>query len=167
MAQLPESWQPIADTLGYVDEQQMLIDLYINQKMSISALTTRLGFCQNNVRNHLHAAGIVPRSRGGPNSLGKTKFRHYTDEALMALKPGDLIKLADGTQIRVIFNTLYKERRRRGLIKCISVPSPRQNTSTAIAVECTPNLLLLSGVLEVLPTTSGIASEESPEISSS
>jgi hypothetical protein len=184
MAQLPESWEPIAATLGYKNEKVMLQDLYITQGMSVSMLVKKLGFAQNNVRSHLIANGIQPRSRGGPNSLGKTKLRYLTDVELMEVKVGSIVTLNGGTQFQVLNSTLYKEKRRRGLLPstyaviggkdhserenlCTSAQSPQSLISTDTQVEATPNSPSPSGVSETLDTSNGIEDVERQEILSS
>lgn len=164
MPQLPESWEPLVKTLGYESERAMLHDLYTVRGLSIAQLVKKLGYAQNNVRAHLMLAGIQLRPRGGPNALGKSKFRALSDVQLLVLKEGDIVQVGEVT-VKVLHSTLYKEKRKRGLLKepCTSAPSPQPLISNAIAAESILSSHSPSGALETHDTSSGIAHEEPQE----
>lgn len=163
MPRLPESWDAIAKILNYETEEEMLKDLYLVQDLSIQAMVKKLGFAQNVIRTRLLGVGVKLRPRGGANSTGHTKFRDVSDEDLMKLKAGDKIILGDN-QVTVLYNTLYKEKVRRGLITpCTSAPSPQLLISTGTPEEATPNSPSPNGACETHDTSSGISEDENKE----
>lgn len=130
MSVLPESWNPIAETLGYRNEEHMLRDLYEEQNFSISEIAKRLGFAQNNVRRRLLICGMQLRERGGRNNLGNRVLSELTDEQLSQ----DPRKVA--AECNVHISTVFKEKRRRGL-KCCSPPLLRVTASEDTASQDT------------------------------
>jgi hypothetical protein len=167
MSYLAEDWTPIAKLLKYETEKAMLEDLYIAKGMSISAMVKKLGYSQNSIRMRLIVSGIKLRPRGGPMSVGKTKFRTLTDEQLMELKPFGTAKLGD-EQVRVLPSTLRKEKKRRGIIPpCTSHPLVPPPISTDTPDEATSKCASPPGPLDTPSTSSGIESAESEETSSS
>lgn len=64
---LEESWQPLADTLGFPNEREMLNELYLLQRLSLSQIAKVLGVSHVNVRRRLLGHGIPLRARGGRN----------------------------------------------------------------------------------------------------
>lgn len=150
---LPESWQPIAETLGYKSEREMLEDLYVTQGFSIQDLAVKLGYARNNIRRRLLIHGFELRSRGGKNNRGDGKLAELPDEK-MRENPFTLAK-----EFGVHPATVFRERRKRG-IKCISRLLRRQSTSTgSVGEENTSSALhplqpemqdILSGIEEEL-----------------
>lgn len=126
MSQLPESWEPIAKTLGYPDEKSMLVDLYEKEGLSITDLAKKLGYARNSVRRRLLEYGIKPRSRGGLNNLGMSKLRDVSDEDL---KHARMTAKKHG----VCVSTVFKEAKRRKERECNSAQSPPSPTSSELA----------------------------------
>ena len=103
-----ESWQPVADTLGFKDEREMLVNLYTIQEFSLSQLKGILGYSTWSIRRRLILNGIPPRSRGGPNSrLGKRRLKHLSSEELL----GSAAEIALKHQVHI--STVYAEVRFR------------------------------------------------------
>lgn len=117
-----ESWEPIVKALGYEDEAAMLRDLYLGQRMSLKELAKKLGYSFNVVRRHLQAVGIDMRKQGGINRHVSEKLLKVPDEAF-----ADIHALA--RELNMHHSTIWKEKRRRGLV-CTSVRSPQQANST-------------------------------------
>lgn len=122
MSYLSESWDPAAHTLGYKDEREMLVDLYVNQKYSITDLATRLGYSRNNIRKRLSLLGVKFRGRGGRNNV--QSFLHsVSDEELK--NPAAVAKKHD-----VHISTVYLEQRRRAQCNLQSLPEPPGTSDT-------------------------------------
>lgn len=162
MANYAEDWTPIAKTLNYPSEKDMLVDLYTNKGMSIAELVKKLGYAQNTVRARLYYHGITMRGRGGNNAEGKTKLRHVSDERLLKLKPGQVVKGTNNLPMEVLASTLYHEKKRRGLWN--SQRSVRRQCSTGILEEAAPKCVSPLGLYEILSTSSGTGLEDSLEI---
>lgn len=169
-----ESWDPIAHQLGFPDEETMLKTMYVDQGMSIDQLVRKLGYAKNSIRSRLKDAGVVLRKQGGPNSQGKTILSSLTNEELAHLKAADLLTLEneDGSRkFNCTPNTLYKEKRRRGLIvptpkenqECTTPVSPQPPISTSTPEEDTSNFVLPTLPSETPSTSSGIEEDASPE----
>lgn len=150
-----ESWEPIVQALGYESEKAMLEDFYVAQAMSVADLAQRLGYSRGIVIQHLEAAGITLRGRGGPNRKVSSKLTSVKDEDFV-----DIPALA--SKLGMHHSTVYKEARRRGLcISALSLPqqpstdtpveAPTSSVSRSTATEPTPPAeLTLSGILEEL-----------------
>lgn len=82
MPALEENWQPIALSLGYAHEKEMLKSLYEEDNFSIKDLAKLLGFAAWSVRRRLMIYGIPLRSRGGPNRTGKRSLLEVSDDEL-------------------------------------------------------------------------------------
>lgn len=171
-----ESWDPIAQQLGYANEVAMLKDMYEAQGLSIQQMIRKLGYAQNSIRARLIEAGVVLKARGGPNAQGKTILKNLTDDELMKIKPVDLLTLEneDGTRkYNCTPNTLYKERRRRNLItpketiKCNMPVLPQPPTSINTPEEDTSNSVSPKSPCETPLTSNGISEDEKQEILSS
>lgn len=108
MSIIEESWEPFAEALGYKDERDMLMRLYLNENYSIKEIAHILGPAPWSVRRRLVAHGIPLRSRGGPNKLGKRKLINIKDEDLFT---------TDVTELAILHNcsesTVFAERRLR------------------------------------------------------
>lgn len=81
-----EVWKEIWANLGFESETAMWQSLYVEKKMSIAELSAVLGFARNTVKRRLKIAGIGTRPPGGPNRLGKTKFKGLPDTAFENVK---------------------------------------------------------------------------------
>jgi len=66
-------WKEIAETLGYCDRDEMLIDLY--KILGIKPLADKLGVHRNSISDRLHRIGIKLRPRGGANNHGGYTWR--------------------------------------------------------------------------------------------
>jgi len=78
-----ESWQPIAVTLGFEDESEMLKNLYIVQNFSLNQLRSILGYSTWAIRRRLILAGIPLKGKGGPNNrIGRRRLKHVSDQEL-------------------------------------------------------------------------------------
>ena len=103
-----ESWQGLADTLGFDSERTMLQHFYLEQGFSIRQMADKLGYSTFAVRRRLLSFGIELRRRGGPNGLGITSLGHLTDEELFKTSPAELAKAYE-----VHISTVFTEKRRR------------------------------------------------------
>lgn len=165
MSRLHESWEAVATTLGYRNEAEMLVDMYVVKTMSIAQIRDRLGYAHNAVRERLLILGIKLRKRGGPNMLGKTRLGHLTDEELKKLKHGSVVKDPKGFKFTVNNTTLYHEKKRREL--CTSPPLAPSPISTDTLEEATSKCVSDAGLLNTPSTTSGTNNVDSPATSSS
>lgn len=104
---IEESWQPLADTLGYSDEQEMLQDLYLKQTMSLMQIARVLGVSHVNVRRRLLNHGVPLRGRGGPNRT-KRRLESIPDSELFGPKVN-----MQAYYRKVHPSTIFAERRRR------------------------------------------------------
>lgn len=104
-----ENWQPLADTLGFRSEAEMLKNLYCVQNFSLSQLKSLLGYSVCSIRRRLIIHGIPLRGKGGPNNrLGKRRLKHLTDEEL---RGHPAIRVAEAHQVHL--STVYAEIRFR------------------------------------------------------
>jgi hypothetical protein len=104
-----ESWQPIADTLGFSSEEEMLKHLYIMQEFSLSQLRNILGYSTWAIRRRLIINGIPLRGKGGPNNrLGRRRLKELSDEELTQ---SSVVKTAEKHQVHI--STVYAEIRLR------------------------------------------------------
>lgn len=118
----PESWLPIAQTLGFATEKEMLEHLYVKEGWSIDDIAKRLGYARINVRKRLLQHNITLRGRGGNN-------RHVTDRLAAVEDLSNPTQVAK--QLGLHPSTAYKERRRR----CSSASSVQQENSTDLPPE--------------------------------
>lgn len=146
-----ESLKPIVETLGYVDEKAMLIDLYEVQGFSIDDLAKKLGYSHSMLRRRLVKAGIKLRTRGGNNSREQSVLRGLPDD-----KFADVNALA--VELNMHYSTIYKEKRKRGLV-CTSVPSPQPESSTDTPVEAATSSVSPTSPTEIEDTLNGIETE--------
>lgn len=157
-----ESWEPIVKALGFVDEKAMLTDLYIDSAMSIAEIAKRIGFSKGIIKQHLEAAGITLRERGGPNRRVTSRLADVPDVEFV-----DVHGLAE--RLGMHYSTVYKEARRRGI--CISALSLPPESLTDMEDVPLPNYVSRSTRTEVTPTAehtlSGILEELEAETPSS
>ena len=155
MGQLAESWDPIAHTLGYKNEAEMLRDLY--KTLSIDEIAKKLGYSRGGVRRRLIMLDVDMRGRGGKNNLGMGALAAATDEELANVEKCT-------ANYRVSQSTVFKERKRRE--QCISVlpPPPSTLSSTGSDIDTLPSP---SGAAETQNTSNSSKSCESEETTSS
>lgn len=104
-----ESWQSVADTLGFRDEESMIKHLYAVQLFSLNEMSDILGYSSWAIRRKLIIYHVPMRSRGGPACrLGRRRLKHLTDKELFEEK-------ANGLAIKhnVHLSTVMAERRLR------------------------------------------------------
>lgn len=77
-----ESWQHVADALGFKSEEEMLKHLYVEQEFSLKQMSDILGYCVWSIRDRLGKLGVPVRGKGGPQRTGKRRLKHLTDEEL-------------------------------------------------------------------------------------
>lgn len=109
-----ESWQPIADTLGFVNEEEMLRHLYTEQNFSIRDIASVVGYSSFVVRNRLMRLQppLAFKTRGGNNRQGKRSMLACTDEELAH---GSVASLSE--KYKVHPSTVSAERRLRERLK--------------------------------------------------
>jgi hypothetical protein len=101
-----QSWHPIAETLGFESEKEMLQHLYIDQGFSINELSTIIGFCTSSVRYRLITHLIPLRPRGGSESkVGKRRLKHVPADELIN-KSAQVV----ATKYQVHVSTVYAEK---------------------------------------------------------
>lgn len=102
-------WQSVAKRLGYDSPTRMWEDLYLEKKLSISQIETKLDVSRNVVKEQLTKAGIASRSRGGPNNAKVV----ITDELIAEMKRDGIKAVA--SRLQLSYTTLYKRLRLRGI----------------------------------------------------
>lgn len=103
-----ESWAPIAQTLGFQSEEEMLNHLYTLQRFSINQISRIVGYSGFSVRRRLILLNINLRGRGGPNNKGVRLLRSLTNEQLFDGSPS---KLAEEHKVHI--STVFAEKRFR------------------------------------------------------
>lgn len=115
MPTLEESWISIAEALGYRSEEEMLLDLYVQQQLSLNAIAKMLGYSAFNVRRRLIFAGVELRGRGGPNNRGHRRLVEIKDIELFDESEGWLPRLC--AKYDVCPATVFGERRLRRALR--------------------------------------------------
>ncbi len=105
------SWNSEARALGFENEKEMLIDLYMLNNFSLTQIAKMLGYSYFAVRRRLIVWGISLRQRGGPNNNGNRRLRYLTNEELHANTK--LVATSYGVHIA----TVFAERRLRERMK--------------------------------------------------
>jgi hypothetical protein len=140
-------WDVLAHEVGYTDEKEMLEDLYINEKLAISEIASRLGAGTTTIGRHLYLLSITKRGRGGPNKVGKQAYKlFHLDQRIVLFR--DLVLLSKATDISRSLCYKYRRailRRSDGILRpfassgvgalqhvVTSPPSPAPNQERAI-----------------------------------
>lgn len=150
MAQTEESWDPVAKTLGFESEGEMLKYFYVQERRSIKEIAKVVGFAAWTVRRRIQHLEIPLRSRGGPNHSGKRKLAHVSDADLA----GNPVKLAIKHNVHI--STVFSERRIR---QWSSALSALQTSSKDLREEATHISSLPSVIGEMPPMPSGTGEE--------
>lgn len=109
MSVIEESWRPVAQTLGFQSEEEMLKDLYVVQLFSLKELAHIVGYSPWSVRRRLIQHHIPLRGRGGDNrQSGKRKLSHIQLTKLMSVSPAAL-----AVEYGVHISTVFAEKRLR------------------------------------------------------
>lgn len=117
MSAVEESWQSIADTLGFTDENEMLRHLYQEQGFSLNEIAKVVGYSTWTVRARLLRLGVELRGRGGADiPRVKRKLSDLTDDELFHVSIQTLVK-----QHGVHPSTISSERRYRNKMKNIDM----------------------------------------------
>lgn len=112
---LSESWAPLAQTLGFSSEDDMLKHFYVAQGLSLKDMSAILGFSTFSIRRRLRKIGVPIRKRGGPNRQDKSLLSDVSDQELFEGSPAELAE-THGVSMATVFN----ERRRRKLNALLS-----------------------------------------------
>lgn len=112
---LSESWAPLAQTLGFSSEDDMLKHFYVAQGLSLREMSSILGFSAFSIRRRLSKLGVPIRRRGGPNRQNKSFLVGVSDQELFEGSPAELAE-AHGVSLATVFN----ERRRRKINALLS-----------------------------------------------
>lgn len=108
-SELIESWQPIANTLGFRTEEEMLKHLYVQQGFSLNELSKILGPSFWAIRRRLVLLGVPMRRRGGARQrLGRRRLKDVTMEELERKSPTEL-----AAKYGVHVSTVFAEKRLR------------------------------------------------------
>jgi transposase len=103
-----KDWGAIALYLGYKDELEMLLDMYVEQGLSCKEIATRVGMGQPTVLRRLRLAGIERRPRGGALSTQRLWYKLY----LMDQRYVFWISLTViARQLKVSISLVYKYKR--------------------------------------------------------
>lgn len=103
-----EDWGGIALYLGYKDELDMLMDLYLVKKLSSREIAEKVQMGQPTVLRRLRLAGIERRPRGGPQSTQRQWYKlHLLDQRWVFFT--SLTKVAKA--LRVSVSLVYKFKR--------------------------------------------------------
>ena len=79
-----EDWDNLARMLGYTDEEEMLRDLYEEERFSIAQIARKLGAGHATIARRMGIYDIAKRRRGGPNNRPKQTARlHMLDQRLI------------------------------------------------------------------------------------
>lgn len=122
---LEESWLPLANTLGFSTEEEMLRHFYQQMNFSLSEIAKVLGVAPWSVRRRLLNLRILLRARGGPNRVGKRRLQDVSDSELKHISPTALAKFYD-----VHIATVFGEKRLRKAAlgekkwNSVSLPTP-------------------------------------------
>ena len=118
-----ESWIPIAQTLGFESELEMLKHLYVQQDFSLSQMSSIIGYSTWTIRRRLLISGIPLKGRGGPNNReGRRRLKHVSDDDLCKYSAVDLAK-----QHQVHVSTVWAEIRFRKQEKKDAILSDHAN----------------------------------------
>lgn len=107
-----ESWLPIAQTLGFDSEEEMLKHMYVAQGFSLGTMSEILGFTEFAIVARLRRLKVPIRRRGGPNNRQKSRLAELPDGDLFGM-PARHTALAYSVHICTVFN---ERRRRRALL---------------------------------------------------
>lgn len=107
-----ESWEQIAQVLGFISEEEMLRHLYVEQHFSIKQIERTIGYNSWTVRARLLRMGVEMRPRGGAHSPVKRVLEDVPEKELFNLPVLDLV-----TTYGVHPSTVSSERRYRNKVK--------------------------------------------------
>ncbi len=107
MPVLEDDWAGVWKTLGFSSEKEMLVDLYVNNGLSLAELSGVLGYSTFSIRRRILNHNIELRPRGGLNNLGKRVLAEISDEEL------NLSTLEVAAKFNVCSSTVYSERKYR------------------------------------------------------
>lgn len=105
---LEQDWNPLAKELGYVNEYEMLKDMYETLLFSVREIAKVVGCSNYCVRKHLVDHGIKLRGRGGPQNQNKRKLININLEELFMEDAEELAAKYD-----LHSTSVYRERRLR------------------------------------------------------
>lgn len=128
----PESWQPIADTLGFRNEGEMLMNLYLQQEFSLREMGLILGYSSISIRRRLIMLGVPMRLRGGAaNRIGRRLLKMVSNEELFDGKPDELAA-KHGVHVVTVF---AEKRLRKGEKKDGILPDRTDQLHEAVRTE--------------------------------
>jgi hypothetical protein len=109
-----ENWQPLADTLGFRSEAEMLKELYCTQGFSLMQLKSILGYSVWAIRRRLIIHGVPMRGKGGPNNrIGRRRLKHLTDEELKG-RPAVRVAEERGVHLSTVYAEIRLRKEMRG-----------------------------------------------------
>ena len=126
MANLEESWLPVASSLGFLSELDMLEHLYLDAGFSLKEMERVIGYSSISIRRRLLMNGVSLRKRGGPNRVGKRRLLAVPDSELKYTPPNEV-----AATYNVHVSTVFSEKRLRRIMKgeevwnaVLKTPSP-------------------------------------------
>jgi hypothetical protein len=104
-------WHATALLLGYPNPVEMLYDLYWNEKLSVSQISTKLNCSTTALNRQMRIQGVELRSRGGNNNKGVyTRRVHRLDPRFVHSASYEQISRIVGSSLNIIYR--YKKQRR-------------------------------------------------------
>jgi len=103
-----KNWDDVARNAGYINERDMLENMYLGADLSLKQIGERLGCSGHAVMHHLDKWGIERRSRGGNNNTAQqTRKLFRLDQRVILF--GDLNEIAK--TVGVSSSLLWKYRK--------------------------------------------------------
>lgn len=108
MPALEETWLPVAHSLGFNNEKEMLEHLYNEAKFSLKEIEHVIGYSYISIRRRLMLYGIELRNRGGPHRTGRRRLLALSNSEVKFTPPNDLAR-----KYNVHISTVFAEKRLR------------------------------------------------------
>jgi hypothetical protein len=104
-------WNEMARTLGFEDETSMWLQLYIKERRPIAELAKTLGYGTATIARRIAVAGVMKRTRGGPNASGKTAslIGHLDQRWVRMSYPKEVAEVL-GVSSHSVYRVLKEER---------------------------------------------------------
>lgn len=123
------NWHDYARSIGYDSERDMLTDMYVTQRISLSEIAERLQCGVFTVTRHLNALDVVRRKRGGPNLQAvQSRKLFYIDQRLIHKMPNTRLARLLGMSASLVYKYVKLITREEATCNSVSsVPSPDSN----------------------------------------
>jgi hypothetical protein len=100
-------WKQVAETLGFPDETQMWVQLYMSEKRTIGELSKTLGYGTATIARRINLCGVDKRKRGGATSPSRIAIAvgHLDQRYVRLSRPEDIAKIV-GSSIHSIYRVM-------------------------------------------------------------